>query len=40
MRRSALLAAVLLLALPALLVAAPKGGAPRPDPNRVPALPS
>jgi hypothetical protein len=40
MRRSALIAAVLLLALPALLVAAPKGDAPRPDPNHVPALPS
>jgi S1-C subfamily serine protease len=40
MRRSVLMAAVLLLALPALLVAAPKGDAPRPDPNRVPALPS
>ena len=40
MRRSALLAVVLLLALPALLVGAPKGDAPRPDPNRVPALPS
>ena len=40
MRRSVLMAAVLLLALPALLVAAPKGDAPRPDPKRVPALPS
>jgi len=40
MRRSALLAAVLLLALPALLVAAPKGGAPRPDPDRISSLPS
>jgi hypothetical protein len=40
MRRSVLMAAVLLLAFPALLVAAPKGDAPRLDPNRVPALPS
>src|ERR1700675_2537921 len=40
MRRSALLAAALLLALPALLVAAPKGDAPRPDPSSVSALPS
>jgi S1-C subfamily serine protease len=40
MRRSALLAAVVLLALPALLVAAPKGGAPRLDPNRISSLPS
>jgi serine protease Do len=40
MRRFAPLAAVLLLALPALLIAAPKSGAPRPDPNHVPALPS
>ena len=40
MRRSVLAAAILLLALPALLGAAPNGGAPRPDPKRVPALPS
>jgi S1-C subfamily serine protease len=40
MHRSALLAAVVLLALPALLVAAPKGGAPRLDPNRISSLPS
>ena len=40
MCRSALLAAVLLLALPGLLVAAPNGGAPRPDPNRISSLPS
>jgi len=40
MRRSLARIAVLFLALPALLGAAPNGGAPRPDPNRVPALPS
>src|SRR6202795_4761418 len=40
MRRSALIAAVLLLALPALLVAGPKGSAPRLDPNRISPLPS
>lgn len=40
MRRSALLAAVLVPALPALLIAAPKGGAPRLDPNRISSLPS
>jgi S1-C subfamily serine protease len=40
MRRSVLMAAVLLLALPALLVAAPKGDAPRPNPNRISSLPS
>lgn len=39
-RPSALIAAVMLLALPALLVAAPRSITPRPDPNRVPALPS
>ena len=40
MRRSSLIAAVLVLAIPALLVAAPKGDAPRPDPNRISSLPS
>ena len=40
MRRSVLLAAALLLAIPALLVAAPKSDAPRLDLNRVPGLPS
>ena len=40
MRRAAPIAAALLLALPALLAAAPQFGAPRPDPKRVPALPS
>jgi len=40
MRRAASLAAALLLALPALLAAAPQFGAPRPDPKRVSALPS
>lgn len=40
MRRSVLLAAALLLAIPALLVAAPKGDAPRLDLNRVSGLPS
>jgi len=40
MRRALLLAAALLLAMPAALVAAPKGDAPRPDVTRVPALPS
>jgi S1-C subfamily serine protease len=40
MRRSVPAAAILFLALPALLGAAPNGGAPRPDPSRVPALPS
>ena len=40
MRRAAPIAVALLLALPALLAAAPQFGAPRPDPKRVPALPS
>jgi len=40
MRRPALVAAVLLWAIPALLAAAPKGDAPRPDPNRISSLPS
>jgi S1-C subfamily serine protease len=40
MRRAAPFAAVLLLALPALVVAAPQSGAPRLDPKRVSALPS
>ena len=40
MRRSALIAAVMLLALPPLLVAAPKADTPRPDPNRISSLPS
>lgn len=40
MRRSVLLAAALLLAIPALLVAAPRSDAPRLDLNRVPGLPS
>ncbi len=40
MPHSVLRAAVLLLAVPALLGAAPNGGAPRPDPNRVSSLPS
>jgi len=40
MRRAAPIAAALLLALPALLAAAPQFGAPRPDPKRVSALPS
>ena len=40
MRRSLARIGVLFLALPALLGAAPNGRAPRPDPNRVPALPS
>ena len=40
MRRAATLAAVLLLALPALIAAAPQSGLPRLDPKRVSALPS
>ncbi len=40
MRRAAPFAAVLLLALPALVAAAPQSGAPRLDPTRVSALPS
>jgi S1-C subfamily serine protease len=40
MRRSASIAAVLLLALPALPAAAPQSGVPRLDPKRVSALPS
>ena len=40
MRRAAPFAAVLLLALPALVAAAPQSGAPRLDPKRVSALPS
>jgi S1-C subfamily serine protease len=40
MRRAASIATALLLALPALLAAAPQFGAPRPDPKRVSALPS
>ena len=40
MRRAAPIAAALLLALPALLSAAPQSGAPRLDPKRVSALPS
>ncbi|HEY4911193.1 MAG TPA: S1C family serine protease, partial [Methylomirabilota bacterium] len=40
MRRAASIAAALLLALPALLAAAPQSGAPRLDPKRVSAFPS
>jgi len=40
MRRAASIAAVLLLALPALPAAAPQSGVPRLDPKRVSALPS
>jgi len=40
MRRSVVIAAVLLLTLPALLAAAPKADVPRLDPSRVPVLPS
>jgi len=40
MRRAATLAAVLLLALPVLIAAAPQSGLPRLDPKRVSALPS
>jgi S1-C subfamily serine protease len=40
MRRVASIAAALLLALPALVAAAPQSGAPRLDPKRVSALPS
>jgi S1-C subfamily serine protease len=40
MRRSVLLAAAVLLAIPALLAAAPKGEAPKLDLNRLPSLPS
>jgi S1-C subfamily serine protease len=40
MPHSVVRVAVLLLAVPALLGAAPNGGSPRPDPNRVSSLPS
>jgi S1-C subfamily serine protease len=40
MRRAASIATALLLALPALLAAAPQSGAPRLDPKRVSALPT
>src|SRR6266540_3771774 len=40
MHRSLVAVAALLASLPALLAAAPQGGEPKPDPNRVSALPS